>query len=227
MYNIHLLPASFGDSLLIEYGEKDNLFYILIDGGPYYAFKEIMMAIREIAPDLKELELIVVTHVDIDHIDGIVKLLNQDPLPFVINDIWFNGFSQLEDAETTDLLGGLQGEYLSALIKKKGVPHNSHPDIKGGAIAIGETKRILKLKGGMSLTLLSPTVKALKRLGKAWKKELTKKKLNRKDFNAILEKLNGDHRYDDEEDSDLLGNEDIESWATSTIMGVKRAPKNT
>ena len=60
MYKIHLLPATFGDSILIEYG-SDEPHYILIDGGPYYVFDDIMKAIRDIAPGMKKLELVVAT----------------------------------------------------------------------------------------------------------------------------------------------------------------------
>ena len=83
MYNIHLLPASFGDSILIEYGTTSPK-YILIDGGPYFAVDEVLKDIKRIAPHLTELELLVVTHIDIDHIDGIVAILNQPVVPFKV-----------------------------------------------------------------------------------------------------------------------------------------------
>ena len=68
MFNIHMLPASFGDSMLIEYGPKGKQKYILIDGGPYYQFDEIVTVLKEKVPFMKEIELLVITHVDIDHI---------------------------------------------------------------------------------------------------------------------------------------------------------------
>src|SRR5690606_31646473 len=94
MYNIHLLPASFGDSILIEYGD-DQPNYILIDGGPYFAFKDVFSAMKKVAPRLDTIELLVVTHIDIDHIDGIVNMLNGNELPFKIEQVWFNGWKQL------------------------------------------------------------------------------------------------------------------------------------
>ena len=95
MYNVHLLPATFGDSILIEYGTKRDPKYILIDGGPYYVFDELCAAMKQVAPNIRELELLVATHIDIDHIDGVVKLLNADGLPFGVKEIWFNGREQL------------------------------------------------------------------------------------------------------------------------------------
>src|SRR5688500_500725 len=127
MYTIHLLPAAFGDSILIEYGRKDEPHYILIDGGPYYNFANILAAIREIAPRLTTLELLVITHIDIDHIDGTITLLNQNDPPFIIKEVWFNGYkelTQLKESSVDDLLGPLQGEYLSNLIIEKKLTHN-------------------------------------------------------------------------------------------------------
>ena len=220
MYNIHMLPGSYGDSLLIEYGKKKDPKYILIDGGAYYAFPDVIKSIRKIAPKMKTLELVVVTHIDTDHIEGIVKLLNQKPLTFGIEEIWFNGLEQLKKAEQSDLLGPLQGEYLSALIEEMKIPHNAHKAINGKAICIGDTMREIETKGGMKLTLLSHTLKALKKLEKAWVKALKDKKVRGKpvnfdEVNEVWDALNGDYRYKDEEDSDLLGHESIETWAES------------
>lgn len=93
------------------------LKYILIDGGPYFNFEIQLKAMMKIAPDMKELELLVITHVDIDHIDGTILLLQQKNLPFTIKDVWFNGLQQMRQADD-DLLGVIQGEYVSVLSKK-------------------------------------------------------------------------------------------------------------
>lgn len=91
MYNVHLLPAAYGDSILIEYGKTESQ-YVLIDGGVYYNFEELVQAIKQVAPELKRLELLVITHIDTDHIDGILTILNKEDIPFIVKDIWFNGF---------------------------------------------------------------------------------------------------------------------------------------
>ncbi|MBN9382026.1 MAG: MBL fold metallo-hydrolase [Chitinophagaceae bacterium] len=178
MYNIHLLPATFGDSILIEYGNSGNEHYILIDGGPYYVFGDIFSAIKKIAPGLRELELLVVTHIDIDHIDGIITLLNQTPQPFGIREVWFNGYKELEQLKTIqakkdDLLGPLQGEYLSELIKKNNIPHNTAFD--NGPICVSDLNAppVRLLPGGMKLTILAPGVDDLLDLLPKWKKEIS------------------------------------------------------
>jgi beta-lactamase superfamily II metal-dependent hydrolase len=179
MYNIHLLPAAFGDSILIEYGEPGREHYILIDGGPYYVFQDILSAIKKIAPRLTELELLVVTHIDIDHIDGIVRLLNQMPLPFDIREIWFNGYNELQklrdnNPRKDDLLGYLQAEYLSDLIRQHRICHNVAFDHHAICVPDFDNPPKRQLRGGMMLTLLSPGVDDLLDLATKWKDEIAK-----------------------------------------------------
>lgn len=192
MYKVHLLPALFGDSILIEYGKKAKPSYILIDGGPYYGFKDMYAALRKVAPKMTELELLIITHIDIDHIDGIVSLLNQPKLPFTIKDIWFNGFEQLKPLKA-GLLGALQGEYISLLIKKNKLPHNKHKAFGGGAVMVKDYNKLpeIKLPGGMVLTLLSPGLEALLNLKKTWKDEID----GIENETTIAERWKKEHRY--------------------------------
>lgn len=213
MYNIHLLPATFGDAILIEYGTKAAPHYILIDGGPYYVFDEVFEAIRRIAPAMEALELLVVTHIDIDHIDGTVKMLNQSNLPFQIKEIWFNGREQLMEAANSDILGSLQGEYLTDLIADKKLPHNQC--VKGKPICITDYNKlpVILLPGGMEITLLSPGRQALVDLIPVWDEEL-------KDKNVESE-WETDTRYAD----DLLGETelDVEALQLTEAKGDKSA----
>lgn len=201
MYNIHLLPAAFGDSILIEYGSEQEQHYILIDGGPYYNFEKVLRAIKAIAPGMTRLELLIITHVDIDHIDGIVCLLNKKNSLFIIDQIWFNGYNQVYSPASADILGYLQGDYLSMLIARKKINHNMFP-FNGAAVVVDDYGSLPNffLRGGMEITLLSPGKNTLKELAINWKKEseyLT-------DPDGLREKFEKDHRY---EDKDLLGEE--------------------
>src|SRR5688572_19700152 len=215
MYNIHLLPASFGDAILVEYGTPDSPHYILIDGGPYMAFKGMYKGLKKVAPAMKEIELLVITHVDIDHIDGIITMLNRDVLPFKIKQVWFNGWDhihaiQLED----DVLGAGQGEYVSELIRRHILNWNT--DFGGKAVVVNDFSRLpeVTLDGAMKLKLLSPGREALKKLVPVWIDIIEEKHLD--SANAVRDHLEDDHRYDEElpEDveDDLLGDSEVKSW---------------
>lgn len=217
MFNIHLLPASFGDSLLIEYGPEGKEKYILIDGGPYYQFDEIMGVLKDKVPNMKEIELLVITHVDIDHIDGVIRLINHDPPLFDIKQVWFNNYDDLSYDEPEDLLGGVQGEYLGALVKNAGLNKNAKP------ITIHRSKSELEIDGGMVLTVVNPTQKSLAELVKDWDAHLEKQNIAH-DEKEIWEALNGDSRYEPLP-ADLLGDDDdtIEGWAEKETKEDKSA----
>ncbi|NNU33915.1 hypothetical protein HK413_06715 [Mucilaginibacter sp. S1162] len=196
VYDITLLPASYGDSILINYGLADDLKYILIDGGPYYALKDIGDSIKLHAPQLKEIELLIVTHIDADHIDGIIRMLHQGKLPFTIKEIWFNGYGQIKIFKEDDghLLGYKQGEYLSSLIEHKHVEHNK-THFEGKAIAIKDSASpiCIKLAGGFKILLLGPDETTLAEFAKNWEKEST----NIADIDAWLKSLESNPRYTD------------------------------
>src|SRR5688572_14613920 len=83
MYTIEMLPASLGDCLWIEYGDEHTPHRILIDGGTVGTIDAIRAKICSVAKreGRCHLELVVVTHIDADHIEGIIKLLGEPSLP--------------------------------------------------------------------------------------------------------------------------------------------------
>lgn len=207
MFKIHMLPASFGDSFVIEYGTEGDIRYIMIDGGPYYQFDEIHSILKERLPAMKEIELLVITHVDIDHIDGIIRLINHDPPLYAIKQVWFNNYDDLTYNGNEDLLGGVQGEFLNVLVGKMGLNKNGKP------ITIHRTANEVEIGGGMEIKIVNPTQNALNELVKKWDAHLEEKDLEH-DEREIWAALNGDQRYEPLP-ADLLGDDDksIETWA--------------
>lgn len=216
MYNIHMLPGSFGDCLLLEYGENNDPKYILVDGGPYYQFDEIVTTLQQHLPDMKEIELLIITHIDIDHIDGIIRLLNHQPPLYKIKKVWFNNYEDLHFEENPDLLGGVQGEYLSLLVKDNEIPKNRKP------LTIHRTAEELAFSDEMVITVLNPNQAGLKNLAKAWDEHLEDTNLSHEE-KKIWEALNGDDRYE-ALPPDLLGStDDVEAWAGTVSKEDKSA----
>lgn len=211
MYNIHLLPAAFGDAILIEYGAAKKTKYIFIDGGPSHNFSKMLKVLKAVAPKLEKLELLVITHIDIDHIDGIITLLNGTELPFEIEDIWFNDFRQISEFGVQ--LGPLQGEYLAHILKKKKLPHNKA--FSKGPVAVTDYEKLpaIKLPGGMKIELLSPGPGGMEKIYKEWAKYLTGKGKGI-DF---PKKLLKDKRY--ETARHMLGNVTIENLQAKKVTG--------
>jgi hypothetical protein len=171
-FRIELLPARLGDCIWIEYGRNEkDVNRILIDGGPVSTFDNIQRRLAKAPEGDRAFELILLSHVDADHIEGLVRLFAENPLPFAVDEVWFNGWRQMNQAH--GLLGALQGEFLSALLVER-VPRawksNSPPWLVPSQ---GQLPNYV-LGGGMKLTLLSPSPVTLDRMAKAWKPAIQK-----------------------------------------------------
>lgn len=172
MFRIEMLPAQHGDCLWIEYGDPSNPGRILIDTGPLTAWKPLRKKLEAIPAGHRQIDLVILTHVDGDHIEGAVKLLNVQKLDFNVGDIWFNGWKHLQDSEL-DQLGPVQGEYISALIQKHGIPWNNAFDSGSIAIHCDGNLPTKIIREGMKITLLSPDHDSLKRLSRNWKQAVS------------------------------------------------------
>jgi hypothetical protein len=163
MLSFTALPASYGDCLWIEYGDATSLHVILIDAGPT-APAALKGKLTALAERKGILELVVVTHVDADHIGGILGLLDEQFNGVPVRDLWFNGFRHLPGPEA---FGERQGEKLTGLLLDKKVAWNV--DFRNAAVMIqAGTFPTVTLPGGAKLTLLSPDARQLTRLRKKW-----------------------------------------------------------
>lgn len=195
MLRLEMLPAECGDCLWLEYGDPGEPHIMLIDGGVKNTAKRlearIQKAIRERRASSLHIDLLVVTHIDNDHIDGILKLLEEGRLPLTFGDIWFNGNRQLatlppptdrekrpdtlggieEEILRPDLLGLREGDRLSRVLAD---PKNKLPWNKafGGNAATtfieGSPPPARTLPGELKLTLLGPPLNRLRILSNKW-----------------------------------------------------------
>jgi len=174
MLRIEMLQAGHGDCLWIEYGDAKAPRRVLIDGGATGTYKRALRKrLRGLPEAQRRLELLVVTHIDADHIAGILDLFDDRETRIQIGDIWFNGYRHLPD-EAPAMLGTVQGERLTDALVKPGVTWNGA--FKKAAVVVpaeGELPRA-ELEGGLVLTLLSPTPGKLADLKPTWDKEVRK-----------------------------------------------------
>jgi beta-lactamase superfamily II metal-dependent hydrolase len=103
MMRLHVIQARFGDCFLLEYGSGSESRFMLVDGGPARNYDEqLKPALAELMNGRREIEDVIVSHVDNDHIVGVLDLLSelqsqQDKglqASFTIGQLWFNSFSQ-------------------------------------------------------------------------------------------------------------------------------------
>jgi beta-lactamase superfamily II metal-dependent hydrolase len=166
MFRIEMLPAEQGDALFIEYGSASSPHRVLIDAGVRKTSGLVSARIGELPASKRHFDLLIVTHVDSDHIGGIPKLLADTSLGVTFDDVWFNGWRHLQP----DRLGPVEGEIFSAQLDRREWNWNAAFDEK--AVVVRPRGRLPKreLPGGMTLTLLSPTRHRLEVLRDEWKK---------------------------------------------------------
>lgn len=193
-FRVRMLPALHGDCLWIEYGSRKRTRRVLIDGGPIGAWSALEAQVRSLPAGDRRIELVVLTHVDTDHVDGLVRLFAEPPpWPFTVRDVWFNGWRHLEQAH--GLLGGRQGEFLSALLARRLDEDRWNGAFGGGPVVVRDDAPLprIELPDGLSLTLLSPTPLKLERMRKAWKKDM--RDFDAGDLDAAWEVLAGRRQY--------------------------------
>ena len=197
MFTIELLPADYGDCLWIEYGDPEAPQRILIDGGTLPTFKLLKQRILKLPEAQRRFELLVITHLDNDHIEAAVKLLNAKSPLAQFGEVWFNGHKHLFPP---DALGALEAAYFEARITKLAIPWNQ--SFGGRSVVVPETGPLpqITLPGGMALTVLSPGWPELINLRPVWEKQLADKGLTPEDDQAALDKLAREKKY-----ADLLG----------------------
>lgn len=94
--HIKMFPAKTGDCFFIEFTKAD--FRVLIDGGFVDTYKQYLKPyLLEIAKSGRHINLMIISHIDQDHINGIKALLEENghatsPQIVKIDEVWFNGF---------------------------------------------------------------------------------------------------------------------------------------
>lgn len=211
MFKIDLLPAARGDALWIEYGEPTAPHRVLIDGGISSTQEHLRTRIEALPVDARRFDLLMISHIDLDHIAGILGLIADPPEGLKFDNVLFNGWHQLLTAEGVEedigLLGPKLGERVSARIEERNYPWNDGFEDKLVAIRTSTgALPTVTLTGGMRITLLSPTLDRLRKLRPVWEDEIREAGLEPGNAGASLE---GIGHPEDVADEGILGTTDI------------------
>jgi hypothetical protein len=169
MLRIEMLPAAQGDALLIEYGDETKPRRILVDGGTKSSWTTgLRERVEALTPGDRRFELLIVTHIDADHIDGVLALVQDEALGAMFDDVWFNGWRHLPDSPL-ESLGPVEGELLTDALVGRDLPWNDAFD--GRAVGVNPDGKLPRheLADDLSLTVLSPTAQQLAALKPVWR----------------------------------------------------------
>ncbi|MFA0960377.1 ComEC/Rec2 family competence protein [Roseivirga sp. BDSF3-8] len=185
---INMLKAFNGDSIHIFFKDSEGVLRnILIDGGPgnTYQFKnkkdkqeagELQKLIRDIKSKHQIIDLLILTHVDDDHIGGLLKWFKNDKeAKYLIKKVWFNSgrliseyFGEENTEENALSLGDATGLDTSIRQGVKFEEFLEENDLWERRLIHSSKK--LKLFD-FKLTFLSPDIDKLKVLLGKWEKE--------------------------------------------------------
>ena len=188
---ITLFNAGNGDCILIQSASTN----ILIDGGTSSSFEHWYPEIKR----LDKLDAIFITHIDNDHTNGIIRLLEQnkqEEVPLEIKNIYFNGIKQLfseeyserdEDNVSNDKfdaikasfeeiigqeeIGFSEGTSLSYILKEENT---------NSTLIHNKTFQEPLLIGDFSIDIISPTLSSLNELKSLWKDILRERQVKKK-----------------------------------------------
>ena len=168
---IEFLQAFNGDCILIT----TSKFNILIDGGTK---KTYSLSLSKALEEVNQLDLVILTHIDSDHIMGLIEMFNDNKI--VVKKVWFNSLGKLSclfdreynkriEYSTNDKskdISPKQGESLESILTKL--------DIEYELIYIEKQQKYIF--EDLEITLLSPYKENLKALYLYWKDNVKKRK---------------------------------------------------
>ncbi|MBS1179842.1 MAG: hypothetical protein H6R06_4254, partial [Proteobacteria bacterium] len=115
---LEVLPAGYGDCLLISCPVGRRTWRLLVDTGPdetYPALQARLAKLRANRQGKRHIDLFIVSHIDHDHIGGASLLLNDQSLSLTFGDIRFNA------APRPAMRGVAEGESLAQLLGAKNI----------------------------------------------------------------------------------------------------------
>ncbi len=191
MLAFEFLNAQHGDSFLIRWGDPQRV--MLVDGGPNAVYEatlrnRISALPRPSANQNPTLDIVCVSHIDDDHIVGVLRLLTEldrarrDKLapPFHVARLWHNSIETLLDAITpgvtasaASLLEHARSENVVAASYQQGADVRRLASSLGlagntpfnGPIISGTTTNC----DGLDVTVVAPDQTALETLAQKWK----------------------------------------------------------
>ena len=109
MFKLKIVQALNGDCLIVEHGSQDEPCYLLVDGGPGTVYKNhLKKELTGIRNKGGKINLAVLSHVDDDHVNGLLDLLHElakqrqkeKRETVAINGLWHNSFGKTLGAAT-------------------------------------------------------------------------------------------------------------------------------
>lgn len=173
---IKVFPAYDGDCMIVNFEDEYKKTNILIDGGRGKLCYQMLKSHLKVIEENKEnIDLLVITHIDRDHIDGIISLFKDKGVnKGLIKKVWFNSGNKLssffgnkyEEVRDISLKYGIEISIKQGITLEKELENHSLSSdeviVAGDSYKVDETIKI---------TILSPINDTLEKLNDNWEIE--------------------------------------------------------
>lgn len=203
MFTVEALRAQHGDCLLVHFGEPVDPNLILIDGGPSRTYRETLRPRLEALREERglaalPLELIMVSHLDEDHIEGLLRMCQAlvkgplDGLQIEPKTLWHNTFAEQklaadEAADDDDAVNhlnsaGAGGQELGVVVSSIGQSENLQELVRALGWSVNKPfTGMVRADGpddnhvsfdGLELTVVAPNADQLAKLHDEWPEDI-------------------------------------------------------
>lgn len=229
--DIKMFPAKSGDCFFIEFMKED--FRILIDGGYAETYHELLGPfLKKLNAKGKHINLMIITHIDQDHINGIKALLQDNgnarrPNMISIDEVWFNGFRHLGVLREQKEIPFYEKNILQMMANQNNIPihndgshdisfkqgesvadlliknnYNWNTSVNGNSICVNMLEQIQF--GNVIIKILNPTQTTLNELAENWITSLKSR------CRPVI--INDNHLFDDAFEGAYINEHD--DWVT-------------
>lgn len=207
---VRVLQANHGDCILVTHEGPQGTFNLLIDGGNAGTFKygpqdrmkgELCKLLDDLKVREQHLDLVILTHIDDDHIGGLLKALKSPVHGQLVKSVWFNSSRLITDhfsvpeipandiylPDSSPTTSVRQGQKFEELLDELGVE-------RGHIVMAGQEI----VKGPFTFNILSPNEIQLRKLLCIWpvEKSSPNTSADMTDYSMSLEQLWGDDSFE-------------------------------
>jgi metallo-beta-lactamase superfamily protein len=158
IFSLDVRRARKGDCLILHYGTKVKPGLVLIDGGPAQVYgpqlkprlEEIRKARRLAEGEPLTVDLLMVSHIDDDHINGILELTHElvdakaarRPQPFKVLNFWHNTFDDIIAGNPDELVASVKASFGAASLAGEPDTEGLDPQTAKVLASVGQGLRL-------------------------------------------------------------------------------------
>lgn len=247
---VTMLPVDEGDCFFVEFELSNRRFTMLIDCGTTSCWKTVLIPFLDgLIHDGKEIDILLITHIDSDHTGGALKLFSIDEYRKIVKSVWFNGLHQvlsnttnahsqktklayrrLCDAHQHNLdnedgpISARQACTLSSMLRKHNITIN---DIADGNAITNEIMRY-SINEDLAIDFLLPTRDCLAQLKRVFSVRMNQVVLGAEmadtpegedAFESVMLDENPEDEYVEYISTHTDGLENVKDWAATSFKG--------